>query len=70
MKFPVLKGHMAAKKVSVKKIARLLDLTTVAVYLKLEGKNEFKLSEMKKIQAALGTTETLDILFFNEGERK
>lgn len=58
-----LEEEMKKKKVSRYDLCDLLGITYKSLHSKITGQNEFKCDEMFKIQAALKTKKTLDVLF-------
>ena len=53
------KGWMAENNVKQKDLAELLDLSTYSVYLKVNDKRDFTLSEIRKICDAYGVDDNI-----------
>lgn len=61
-----LEAEMVRKKVDRTDLCKLLDISYNGLLKKITGQNEFKCEEMFKIQAALKTKKTLDVLFSDD----
>lgn len=63
--YPNLEAEMKRNKKNNDDLAKLLDLNVCTVSCKLNGKNDFKLSEMQKIRNSWFQDCTLDYLSEN-----
>lgn len=69
VKFPELAKAMASKGVSKKTLAKNIGLSPASVTLKMSGKVDFRITEMKKTVDffnGMGATVTLDSIFYTQ----
>ncbi len=61
--FQNLQAEMARRKLTGRALAKMIDVTELTLYNKLNGQREFKLNEMEKIKSVLRTDAPLEYLF-------
>ena len=61
--FQNLQAEMARRNLTGRALAKMINVTELTLYNKLNGQREFKLNEMERIKSVLRTDASLEYLF-------